>query len=340
MKRLTYISLIALILCACENKVDMPAKYSADPQLVLNSIITAGQPVQISLSRSVFMLDYTDQNSIPNVTDGQVRFTVNDSTENLTYQPDQQSYNSYLIPTSGDSITIWATDDTDTIYGSVTIPEKIDILIDTVCVNRGFKWTLDYRRDSLGNYVYDSLGNEIRDTTGWDMRPLYKATVRLKDPYPQRDAYLAAAFHINEYADTTTAIGARYPIAWKTYTTTTASNLVLSQLGYNVTTSAFTSDHNLNGDTLRFTFSPNFFVNKTSIATSNQIKHIYLVVQVYHLDYDYYNFLASANLSSNYSGNTSILSLLGEPQHTYSNIHNGLGIIGAQTLTSDTLVMY
>ena len=336
------------LLSSCQNVVEMPESYSSEQHLVMNSVITAGDPVHVSVSRSIFFLDYENNNSFPIVQDAEVIVKNTDETEVLRIDSTRQWYVSKnIIPAVGDSLTIIATDHKDTIYGSVVVPEKIGLKIDTTCVSRGFKWTLDYRYDSLGNYVYDSLGNEIRDTTGWDMRPLYNVTVSMKDPAEHRDGYLAAARHINEYADSTIAIGSQYPIAWQTYTTTTASNLILSQLGYNLTTSNFTSDYNLNGETLKFTFSSNFFVNNTSTAMSHQIKHVYLVVDVYHLSYEYYYFLYTANLSSNYSGNTSIFSLLGEPQHTYCNVSNlsadkpsGLGIIGVQTLTSDTLTLY
>ncbi len=339
--RLFLFSITGAALLSCQNAVEMPESYSSEQYLVMNSIVTAGEPIRVSVSRSIFFLDYENNTSFPIVQDAVVKVKNNDETEVLSPDSTGQWYISKnIIPSVGDSLTIIATDQKDTVFGSVVVPEKIDLQIDTTCVSRGFKWTLDYRYDSLGNYVYDSLGNEIRDTTGWDMRPLYNVTVSLKDPAEHRDGYIAAARNINEYADSTLAVGSQYPIAWKTYTTTTASNLILSQFGYNLTTSNFTSDQNLNGETLKFTFNSIFFVNNTSTAISHKIKHVYLVVDVYHLSYEYYYFLYTANLSSNYSGNTSILSLLGEPQHTYSNITNGLGIIGVQTLTSDTLVMF
>jgi len=348
MRKLAYILLSVVLLISCENVVELPDTYNTSNQMVLNSVVNADQPVEVSITKTLFLTEFNKNQPLEVIADAFVQLTINEQTEVLTLDSTGQWYVSKMLPQVGDSVSICAIYDGDTVRGGVVVPQKVDIHVDTVLVSRNFVWVSDFARDSAGNYIYgadgdhlrDSLGNYVRDTAGWDMRPLYKATVKVSDPYPQRDGYLAVAKHINEYADTTMSIGTVYPIAWNTYTTTTASNMVLSYLNYNITTSNFTSDYKLNGEQLQFTFSPNFFVNNMTTAMSRRISHIYLVVEVYHLTYDYYRFLATANLSSNYSGNTSVLSLLGEPQHTYCNLEGGLGFMGAQTLCSDTLVMY
>ena len=339
--KIGYPCLVVLVLSACQNAIDMPQYYANDQYLVMNSIVTAGNKVKVSITRSVFFLDYNDNSDsiFANLKDAQVRLTINSVEEQLGLDSTGNWFCSTLIPQPSDTITLWATDGVDTVRCGVKIPQHVDLLIDTVCISRSFVWTMEYRRDEQGNIIYDSLGNALRDTTGWDMRPLYKATVGVIDPYPQQDGYIAAVRHINEYEDNSIKVGGSYAPAWNTYTYTSASNILLSQLGYSISTTNFTSDNYLNGDTLQFTVSPYFYVNKTSTAYSQQVRHVYLIVDVYHTSYDYYRFLESANLS-NYSGNTSITSLLGEPAHTYCNIQNGLGIVGVQTLTSDTICLY
>lgn len=332
-------SVAVMLLVACRSAIDMPDYYANDQHLVINSIITAGDTVKVNVTHSVFFLNYRSDTVIPTVADADVRLTVNNQTERLALDDDCMWFRSTLIPQPGDSVTLWVSDGIDTAICAAKIPQTVSVLIDTTCVSRNFIWTLEYRRDEQGNIIYDSLGNAFRDTTGWDMRLLYKATVGVVDPYPQSDGYIAAARHVNEYADGTMKVGSNYAPAWNTYTYTSASNILLSQLGYSISTTNFTSDNRLNGDTLQFTVNPYFYVNNTSTAQSQQIHHVYLIVDIYHITYDYYRFLESANLS-NYSGNTGITSLLGEPAHTYTNVSGGLGIVGSQALTSDTLLLY
>ena len=338
-KKIRHIVLFALLtmfVVGCTTPIDLPEKYVGERQLVICGLITSEQPVRIKLTKSVSMLEYNG--SFPMVDGATVRLIVNGVTENLV-QDTTGFYCSTMLAHAGDSVVVWASDGQDTAWVSAIMPSAVELTIDTVCEKREFLWTMQYRRDSLGNYVKDSAGQYIRDTMGWNLRLYYDAKVSFPDPANTKDAYIASAYHFYEFEDDDFSKPTDEQPKWNTVTYVSASNLLLSELGYDVTTTNFTSDTLRDGKVLSYTIKPYCLIDRTSIGLSGQVRHAYMVAKVYHTNHEYYRFLETANLSS-YTGGTGFSSILGEPVKTYSNINGGLGVLGVQTLSVDTLVLY
>lgn len=126
---LKHIAAIALAICATGCYEDFYPKIDTEPVLCINSLITAGEPIEVELSHSWV---YNDNKGFHYVDDAVVTIYAND-------QPTDDDY----LPAQGDVIRIVAESKK---YGaaeaSVTVPaaipiEEINILPETIGIWRG-----------------------------------------------------------------------------------------------------------------------------------------------------------------------------------------------------------
>ena len=147
--------LLTGFLTACENDIEFTGEESK-PLLVINSIIHAGQPIDVRVSRSIFFLDTTTTEYI--LADAVVNVSINGVSANLPYDADTQNYHDERIAHEGDHIVVTASHPTyGKATGETTVPHMPKNIVTTSVIPYGGWKDTQYIPDYIAMSRTDSV---------------------------------------------------------------------------------------------------------------------------------------------------------------------------------------
>ncbi len=290
--------LVALLtLSACETDVEFSGEQM-ESLPVLNTVITAGNPVNVYYTRSVFILD---DRTTTYITDGNVELYINDTfVERLSLcqcelLPGEYAYfyGSTVAPREGDKVMVRARcgEFAEWVSGTVTIPNA----------------------PAVGDVVLNYSGETEWDVTG-------KGYITLSDPAEENNYYWMCGM---SYYDTNPEHESNY-ISYDFFTYTDvafsggASTDVLGEILGDSDSYIIFDDSLLNGKS-------NYHLNvEWSLPEMWADEYAYLEVYCQQIDENLYKYYRSIELSDS-------ASLFGEPVQVHSNVEGGLGLVGAQS---------
>ncbi|MBO7497605.1 MAG: DUF4249 family protein, partial [Bacteroidaceae bacterium] len=119
-----HFSLLLLLLTSCEKEITYNGP-DEQPMLVVNIIGEAGAPLAVEVSRSVFFLKVSEEDT-DNLTlkDAVVNLSINGQGATLAYDPDLQAYPDSRPVGEGDAVTVTVTHPT---YGKATASMTVPI---------------------------------------------------------------------------------------------------------------------------------------------------------------------------------------------------------------------
>lgn len=140
---------------ACENDIEFSGEESR-PMLVINSIVHAGYPIDVRVSRSIFFLDVTTTEYI--LHDATVNVSINGESTTLPYDADTQNYHDERIAHEGDHIVVTASHPTyGKATGETTVPHMPKNIVTTTVTRYGGWKDTSYVPDFVAHARTDSV---------------------------------------------------------------------------------------------------------------------------------------------------------------------------------------
>lgn len=279
---------------SCEKIIEFDGEKTK-PLLVLNSVLKADSAVKVHISKSRFFLDY--DNEMSDINNATVKLWVNDVEQaNLQFTGEGNYYSSYIAKV-GDKIKIKASASSfDDISSNTIIPEIPEVLsIDTV-----------YTHENDGGYISRILNFDITftDTLKDDdyylvycMQRTYQDYIYEGKNYQEYGIYLFSDDIIFENEN--------------------RGNFAGEDVFGSATYNTFTDDLINNKE-----YSLRMKTHDYNYGNEYQQKITY-VFYFQKITKEWYLYLRTTSLVSN------DFSMFSEPVQVYSNIQNGLGILGA-----------
>lgn len=308
-------SLFALIVTSCETEIEFRGDDTAS-LLVVNSILSPDSAVKVHVSESKFFLK--DDSSFENVNDAIVNLWVNGSLYEQLLSTGQGFYTGNYIPKAGDIIKITAKNNK---FPEVNAESEIVQATPIVSVD-----TMIHVSDIYP--IVNGYGNYL-DTIGYSKMTEMKISLKFNDPPNQKNYYKIAVKLNQEYSD-----GSKY-----------MRNYYFSSddLVFGNTTEAGIFDessyrlyHEFNDDLfdgknyslkLNTSFISIVYDNNPSGGTSDlepvEIVKNELILELQSISKSYYLYLKTRNAGS------SVIDFFSEPVQIYSNIEDGIGILGS-----------
>ena len=293
------------------------------PRLVVNSLITPGNPVIAELGKSYFFLDQDDEidSSVPEGL--QVNLYVNDqhrgtlqhcfdTIENYGYQNIlRQYFSNEYIPVEGDVIRITATAPGFEDVEAITSPMPKEPLCNIVDIT-----TFDY---------YEIDQNEEWEEAPWFWLKSYAIlTLEITDSDLGQTNYfyLPGASDFNGFDENfpNLEIYIRPNLSDPVFENYSSSTNETMFDFYPYKDYAFT-DAFFDGGSYQIQIPIDLIVNGIGLNDVNQLQPK-ILLPVQQLTKEYYDYLCSVNYV------TDQMQILVEPPHTYSNVHGGYGIVG------------
>lgn len=325
-KFLNYIILFLLILtCSCEKTLDFPFEYK-EPKLVLNCILTADEEIDFSISRSMHILDSKE---IVNITDADVLLYEDGRLLNVIARHNGEGY--YHInykPQVGRMYKFVVSKDK-----FKTIEAEVEML-----ARPSFE-SVKLRKKPIPEEYDNEFELEIKFTDAGNSNDYYMIWLEAL-PNDEIASFLEEQYAIYQedgsyYYYNDLSVWCDDVIAESTYT----NNAI------------FFSDEMINGSDCSIKFSGNDYTLLSPFEQLNQLQYTtdtaeidlasYSFYEGYEYKFlvnfaaiskDYYLYLKSYNMYFENSGNP-----FSEPTPVRTNIKNGIGILGAASLYSDTL---
>lgn len=326
--KIKYVSLVVVFLClfcACTQEINLD-ELRPEPRLVLNSLAVVGQPVTASVSKTWF---FTEKN--PNITikDAVVSLYVNDNFQEKMIWMDADSefnskglFQSVYYPGPGDKIEIRASvENYKNISASVTVPSPCAIL--------------DVSTELMENYEYNQFFVKAR----------LKTTFR--DDPSKTDFYL---FFVEEGTPVFDFESEEYTgeYKWKpAYVEYEEEPLFISHitplekvLGYDWLSQGYGrvfTDELINGKeyTLKVAFSATYFpyppegMDWSEFIPDDEFPVKYRIT-LYTLAEPYYRYMKSIISMTDQTLHQQLIKAgLAEPVSIFTNIDNGIGIVGS-----------
>ncbi len=313
-----------LLLPSCMKEIDLE-HLRPDPTLVLNGVMTAGQPVTARVTRTWF---YTDAHPDVSLPDADVQLYVNDQLqEKLTWQTGDSTnnYRGYFqgayIPRLGDRLKMTAAaGNYPEVWAEATIPEHVPIL----------------------NVTYKYVRN---DKNGYEDGKHYKLEITFQDDPDQENYYLIQLESRNVYkiwtdsGDTSLFISKWEPlfVYYEDDPLFTSSLTAMDKIfGFDWLSTdygrVFTDDL-INGKTYTINLSTTSYNYYTDPAHTEEemadAQQFYCRIHLYSLSEPYYRYMKS--MIEKEDGNMQVEfaeSGLAEPMRIYSNVNGGTGILG------------
>ncbi len=115
---------LAIIFSACEKEITYNGP-DEQPMLVVNIIGEAGAPLAVEVSRSVFFLKVSEEDTSDlNLMDAVVNLSINGTSAALAYDPDSQAYIDSRSVNEGDAVAVTVTHPT---YGKATASMTVPV---------------------------------------------------------------------------------------------------------------------------------------------------------------------------------------------------------------------
>ncbi len=157
-----HFSLLLLFFTACDKEITYHGP-DEQPMLVVNILAEAGSPVAVEVSRSVFFLKVSEENTADlNLRDAAVSLSINGTSATLAYDPEYSAYLDSRLLREGDDVSVVVTHPT---YGkataSMTVPVAARAHFDS-------RFTAYIPKDSVTTaQVYTSVDTHARTDSVW-----------------------------------------------------------------------------------------------------------------------------------------------------------------------------
>lgn len=286
-----------IILSACESDVEFSGEQM-ESLPVLNSVVTAGEPVRVYFTRSVFILDNRDATY---VTDATVELHINDTfVETLRLESGEMLagetsyyYQATTAPRSGDKVTIRARSEefSEWVSGTTIVPYSPTVGGVELSVSGTAEWRISGKASLL---LSDSAEE---DNYYW----MYGMVIY--DRNPQNEGYFIS-YEYFTYTDVAFSGGAN-------------TDVLGEMLGDSDSIVVF-------DDTLLDGKSDYRLNMEWGLPEEWATEGTYFEICCQQIDQHLYKYYRSLSLSDSNS-------LFGEPVQIHSNIEGGLGIVGSQS---------
>lgn len=314
-----YISLLAVVLTGCYE--DFTPDIDVKPVLCMNSLITAGKPIEVTVTRTAL---YTDENKDFTVKDARITIYANGEEKDADY-----------IPQEGDRILLMAESNT---YGSaqaeVVVPCRVEV--------GAFNWRphlIDVWRD-------DSIDYEMCATIRFNL----EASLTIDDLASEENYYRFAYISCNpHYGDDDNYDDNDRYVPGLTFHTGTfryesepifAEHIGVfdSMMGGDAYGFTFFTDRQFNGNnyTLHLQYSDCQY-SVTAPVWNEELLDCEVEFTLYSVSKSYYN-LAVYMWQRDFGSLEDLGNIgFGDPIWGYSNVSTGAGVVAAQAYTTYTL---
>lgn len=328
--------IITILMVSCEKEIEFNGEQT-DPKLVINSLVSAGEPVKANISKSYFFLDNNGTTQAPN--DIVASLYVNGSligemtphfdtvwNNGVGYYDEEGNFHhpyhlaaifsSDYCPQEGDILKIAATaNGFDEVEGTTSpLPNFVTCAFVNSKVtdwsSHYSEWSGDYETDSM---FYASYQLEVTlEIT--DPNPGKTDYFRLRANSGSHDEFPNYASYFAEYND---------PI-FTSLTSTDNEFVDFSDL--NLSPEGVFTDLLFDGRSYRLKMPFSVSIRKSD---DFDLDFFHIAFSVEHLSKEYYNYLNTCDQGEEF------MQLWAEPIQTYSNVTNGYGIVAGRTV--DTL---
>jgi len=311
-KTIIYFSVLALFFfgIACEKTIEIDLE-DAKIRIVVNAELNPDSTIKVNVTRSRHILDNAD---IVPLTNAIVKLYEEDVFIGYLSYVSHGYYRIDYKPTSGKTykIEVFHTD-FDGVYAYAKVPEPI--VINSIDTTKS----------------YDDYGSEI-----------YNFSINFSDPAAERNYYMVSMRNKYSYQawdenlivyDTlyvgpdTTIVDIEYGGYYWTTTTDKlyfqTDDMIVEEFIYDYNTAVF-SDELINGKS----YSVTLHVDKYSMYSDTNM----IYVDLYSISPEYYKYLLSFSRHQNSSGDP-----FAEPVMVFSNVVDGIGIVGSAATNTDSL---
>jgi hypothetical protein len=302
-----------LLFNSCSKETELEIPYSGD-KMVVKSFLFTDQPVKVELSKSRPL----DSGLVTFIRDATIKFY-----ENNIYIEDLVSNHYYYVSPSdytckaGAEYSIYIYHDNfGSAEASITIPDPVPIkVVDTFSLKKRYTWR------SLDPYEF---GEETFFLSG--LRPVLCTKIEINDPAGEKNYYILDVDNPPVEVEFPEPGVYSFPASYDSEEEIIDGWIanINYQLGYLITLSAYFSDKIFNGENLVFTI----FILKNEIA----LRRIY--IKLYSISEGYYNYIKSLQEWNKNKDNP-----FAEPVIIYSNIVNGIGILGGASCYIDSTLV-
>lgn len=318
--------LMASILISCETEIEFNGKVT-EPVLVANCISCTDSTLKVKITASRFFL--SNGSTFKTIEDATVSLFVNGTYRETMTMSQSGVYDSKYVAKTGDVIRLnIEASGYESVWTQETIPQIANVQIDSSMISVDSS-----ALTTSGYYNYDQY--IPGDTIGSTYNYKYKYAIRLNDPSNQTNYYrLVAVFkykygsyeaygrYINDFNDVVFG--------------TNKDNMdgIFSESGidyYNVF-----SDELIDGKTHTLTFTDEFsgirYFDENYNPSESEIEKS-ITIQLQSISKSYYLYLKSLAALDNAE------SFMSEPVQIFTNVQNGLGLLGAKTIYSRKIIL-
>lgn len=329
----------AAFLTSCEKEIEFNGKET-DPRLVINSLVSAGEPVKANISKSYFFLDNHGNTQVPDdvtaslyvngslvgemtphfdtVWNDGIGYYDEDGNLNHPYHMAAIFTNDYR-PQIGDVVKITASaNGYDEVEGTTSpLPKTVDCTIDVEVTN----WQGWYQH----GYNFETY--EYEEDSVWEVAGNMNLTFTITDPNPgQTDC-----FRLITIRDSNTTVGGnRRSISFDyddpIFETGMTENDFFDASDLDTRPEGVFTDLLFDGGSYRIKVEANFYCDVDEDFDPDFFRVPFLVE---HLSKEYYNYLNTSDQGDDF------MQIWAEPIQTYSNVKNGFGLVGSRAV--DTL---
>ena len=291
------------LLSSCITEVEFEPEEVA-PQLVVNAVAMVGEPLSVSVTKSVAVFSTTDSTMPAPISDALVMLTANGHSEQLTYDAAEGVYRSQTVVHYADSLGL------QVVAGNQTATSFIRVINYGVVIEQ-IQFVPDEQTDY---YRYEPL--EDKDDSipvAWAMDA--EVGITLTDPSYFHNYYMASvtAYLYHEPVNDTI-------IRWFRWE---------DRINNEAFQDRYIMDDGIyNGKTISLSQAYSF---RCGIDDSRQPLHIdsmSVEYSLYSIDSRLYRYLQSAYSNRQISG---FMSFFAEPVQVYTNMNGGMGVFGSAT---------
>lgn len=319
MKKFKYIliAILATALVACEKEIEFDGEIS-QPQLVIDCRLSTDSLISANITKSKFFLE--SDNNFEVVENADVSLYINDIfKEKLNYQ-NNGKYISIIKPLNGDKVKLIVSKDGNTASCQTIVSPKSTVKDMSYTIKYLQKYAnVEQKQDKYGSYTSEY------DTIGYQIYFKLKVTLRLTDNGSLKEYYqlsnppyieLGVGSWSNSSITFDGVLNDNNSISGDIFGDTESSNK------YNIF-----SDEIFNGKNVDITFMLN-----GQVSFHKEDSQLYYIdIPFKNLNEDLYRYYFTRSSQENSDD------LFSEPVQIYSNVTNGIGIMGASTLCNGNL---
>lgn len=315
---------LVLVLVSCETEIKFDGPLT-DPMLTVNCLACTDSTIHAEITASRFFLD--NRTSFTKIEDATVNLFVNGSLREQLVHQGEGSYSGNYIVQEGDLIRLNVTaSGYHDVWTETTVPKSVtQFQIDTTFAKQDSSFILEGKYTEYGNSGYEGYN---WDTVGVNYNRMLIYKVRFANVPGVREYYRLVIYR--EYVNGQYSSISEYKNDVEDIVFTSKKeglDGLMEETGYDPF-QVFT-DELIDGTTHTITFtsrkSLNAYYDNRQNLPENKRSGENLVVDVQSISKDYYLHLTSLK-ARNASD-----PIMSEPVQIYTNVRDGLGLLGART---------